>query len=662
MSAPTYLRGIPDNMLSAVRRSARSWAAAAILFIALFAIVITGFGTGGMGGLGGFNTGRGGEMLASAGSETLTEQDVTELLNRQYARVREQQPDLTFAAFLAEAFDPIVDQLVLAVAVQAFGQAQGLSVSQEQVDREIVRIPAFRDVAGRFDQNVFRQQLQAQNITEAQLREDIAQQLLQRQLLGPVARGVSIPDALAREYANLLLERRRGSIASVPTAALAAGMAPGDAEIAAYYQRHRARFTIPERRVLRYAMIGAEQVAGTARATDQEIAAFYQRNQARYAPGETRDLQQIVLPSQAAAQRFVQQVRTGTSFTAAAGQAGFAPADIAVNGQSQQQFAQVTSAELARAAFAGQPGAVIGPVRSPLGFHVVRVERINRPAARPLAAVRDEIARTIEQSKRVNALNDLVTRIEERLSDGTSLEEVARAERLSLASTPPVTAAGQVPGQAATTLPAELRRLIDSGFDIDADEPEPLIEEIERNRHYALIALERLIPAAAPPLAQIRDQVRAALIAQRALERARTTAQTIVASINRGTPLAQAISLAGVPLPAPQDVNMLRREMSSGQDVAPPLAVLFSLPAGRAFAVPAPGGAGWYVVFHAERTPGDAGNTPEAIAATRTSFSQSGGEEIAQQFARSLEQASGLQRYPEAIARLKQRLISTAIE
>ena len=45
-------------MLASIRRSAKSWAAAAILFLALVAIVITGFGTDGFGGIGSLGSGR----------------------------------------------------------------------------------------------------------------------------------------------------------------------------------------------------------------------------------------------------------------------------------------------------------------------------------------------------------------------------------------------------------------------------------------------------------------------------------------------------------------------------------------------------------------------------------------------------------------------------
>src|SRR5687768_8679786 len=108
-------------MLAAVRRSVKSWAMAAILFIGLLAIVVTGFGTGGFGGLGSVGGGSSGETLASTDGRSLAEQEVNDVVNREYRRARLEQPELGMAAFIASSFTPIVDQLVLAMAVQAFG-------------------------------------------------------------------------------------------------------------------------------------------------------------------------------------------------------------------------------------------------------------------------------------------------------------------------------------------------------------------------------------------------------------------------------------------------------------------------------------------------------------------------------------------------------------
>jgi len=648
-------------MLAAVRRSVKSWAMGVILFLALMALVVTGFGTGGFGGLGSLG-GASGDTLATADDRSLTEQEVNDVVNREYRRTRLEQPELGIAEFIASAFTPIVDQLVLALAVQAYGEEQGLVVSPTMVDREILKIPAFRDVAGRFDQNVFQQQLSQQNLTEAQLREDIRRSLMQRQLLGPVARGTSVPEGVAREYANLLLERRRGTIGVVPTELLREGIAPTDAEITTFYQSNLARFTIPERRVVRYAQIGPEQVAQAIEPTEAEIAEHYRQNAATYGPRETRDLQSIVLPDLAAAQAFALRVRGGTSFADAAAQAQFSAADISVADQTRETFAGVTSPEVAQAAFGAEQGALVGPTRSPLGFHLVRVEAIERTPARPLETVRAEIVEAVRQRKLVDALGGLVARLEDRLADGASLEEAAASERLQLVATPPVTESGQAPGQA-WQAPAELQPLLRSAFEMDPDDPEPMIEQIEPNARFALVGVGQVVPAAPPPLAQIRDQVRAIMVQQRALERARGIAQQIVARINGGMAPALAFAQAQPDMPAPEPIDMQRIDISrAGEQAPPPLVALFSLPQGRAHLLAAPNGQGWFVIHHAERTAGDAAERPELVATTRSEFTTSSAAELAEQFARAVERSVEVQRHPEAIQRARQRLVGSVAQ
>ena len=648
-------------MLAAVRRSARSWAAAVILFIALVAIVVTGFGTGGFGGLGSLGTaGQQGQTLATVGDRRLTESEVNDVITRQFTQARQQQPQLGMAEFVAEAFDSIVEQMIVGVAIDHFADEQGLRVSDRMIDREIAGIAAFQDAAGRFDDATFRRALQAQGITEARLRQDIARSLLQKQLLGPIARGGYMPQGVVREYANLMLERRRGNIGVVPAELMKAGINPTPAEVAAFYRRNTPRFTIPERRVVRYAMIGAEQIAAAARATDQEIAAFYRQNQASYGPRETRDLQQIVLGDQAAAQRFAQRVRGGGSFAQAAQEAGFAVGDITASNQTRDAFARTTTGPVANAAFGAAEGTMVGPIRSELGFHFVRVERINRTEARPLAAVRDEIARTIEQRKQVDALGTLIGRIEDRIADGASLTEIAQAERLNLVTTAPITATGQVPGQPAALTP-DLLPIVRAAFDVDPEAPEPLVEQIQPNQRYALVGIERVVAAAPPPLSEIQSEVRDALITQRALERARTVANQIAERINRGMAPAQAFAQAGMPLPPPRAVDMVRTEVNRAQgQVSPAQLVLFVLPEGRARAIPAPNG--WFVVHHAQRIPGDAGSDEVALREMRRNLQNDQAGEIAEQFARAIERASGAERNEEAIAALRTRLLSNAIE
>ena len=650
-------------MFSNFRKKIASGIVLFVLGLGVLSLVFTDFGTSGMGGIGALSGGAASDSLVTVEGRPITEAEASDLLNRQFSQAREQQPNLDLRTFLASgAFDQVLNRLIIGQALMAFGREQSLAVSQRMIDREIVNIPAFRNFAGQFDEASFRQALAAQNLTEGQLREDIARTLMQRQLLMPLALAARVPEGIAREYASLLLERRRGTIGVVPAELMGAGIEPTEAEVAAFYRANRAAFTIPERRVVQYALLGREQVAEAAAATDQEIEAFYRQNAATYGARQTRNLQQVVLPDQAAANAFAARVRGGTAFADAASQAGFSAADITLADQNPQGFAAESSPEVARAAFAAAQGAVVGPIRSELGFHVVRVERINTVAARPLAAVRDEIAAAIQQRKLADALGDLIGRVEDKIAEGASFEEVARSERLAVVTTPPITATGQAPGRQ-WQAPPELGPLLRSAFEIDAEAPEPVVETLEPNERFALLGISQVVPAAPPPLAQIRDQVRAALIQRRALERARAVAQSIVARINAGMPARQAFAETQPRLPAPQAIDMRRLDISSaGEQVPPPLATLFSLPQRRAQILEAPNGAGWFVVHHEQRTPGDASAQPQLIASTRAEFTRSAGDELVQQFARAVELQSDIERNEEAIAAARRRQLGLAAE
>ncbi|MDP8993975.1 MAG: SurA N-terminal domain-containing protein [Pseudomonadota bacterium] len=660
-------------MLQTFRRKLTSWLMLGFLGIAVVAIVITGFGTGGMGGLPSGGGGRSDTLVEVSGMR-ITADELERVIRRQLDAARQQDPEIDMGQFLARgAFEGLLEQMIVARALMAYGRDQGLVASDRMIDAVIANIPAFQNFTGQFDENAFRAALQAQGLTEQQLREEIAQVLMQRQLQMPIGMSARVPESMAVQYASLMLERRRGSVGLVPTEAMGEGIAPTDAEVAAYYQRNRTRYTVPERRVLRFAVLGREQLGQAAQATDEEIAAYYRENAARYAGTETRNLQQVVLPDEAAARAFVQRVRGGASFAEAARQAGFNATDIALGQQSREQYANISSPEVANAVFAAQEGAVVGPLRSELGFHVVRVEDVNRTAGRPLEAVRSEIVAEIERRKLQDALGALITRVEERIADGASFEEIVQAERLPVVETPPVTAAGAAPG-AEWQAPQELQPLLRGAFQIDPEEPQPVVETITPNERYALVGVARVLPAAIPRLPEIAERVRADLIRERAAERARALAAQLVERINSGVPPARAFAEAGVRLPPVEQVNARRLDVAQGNQVPPPLVMLFSIPEGRARQLQAPNGAGWFVVHVAERTPGQATcpteqasatQPPEGcrvIAAARAQFSRDFGTEYAEQFARAAQARVEIERDEEAIARARQRLQASAAQ
>jgi peptidyl-prolyl cis-trans isomerase D len=625
-----------------------------VLFLTLVAMVITGFGTGG-GGLGDLG-GLGGDTVASVDGEKLTSNRLRDETQRQFERLRREQPELDLAAFLRRgSMEEVLDQLIDLTAITVFGREQGLGVSRQMIDRDIAAVPAFHDLTGRFDDATFRRVLAQERLTEQQLRDDLQSRLIQRQLVLPVAGSAFVPNAIAQQYASLLLEQRSGVVGAVPSAAMGAGAEPTEAELNAFYRTSQARYTIPERRVIRYALFGRDQVAAATQATDAEIQAAYRQNPA-YAARETRSLSQVVLPNEAAAKAFAQKVAGGTAFAAAALQAGYSPSDTALGVNTREDLAGKSSPAVAAAAFGAAEGATVGPIRSPFGWHVIRVDDVIVNAARPLAAVRDEIAAQIQQRKAADAVSDLAAKIEESIGDGSSFEEIVAAQRLAVVETAPVTARGAAPDNPGWQAPAELQPLLEGAFAVEPGD-DPAVETVQENQRYALVAVARAIPAAAPPLARIRDRVKADLIARRASERARAVAAAIVARINAGTPPAQAFAQADAKLPPVQPLTATRRDIArQNAQVPPPMAMMFSLPRGKARLLPAPDGRGWFIVYLDRIVPGDARREPGLAEAVKGQFAQILGDEYAQQFTAAIRSNLEVKRNDEAVRKLRAEL------
>jgi peptidyl-prolyl cis-trans isomerase D len=640
-------------MLSIFRRGFMAKIMLVVLGIGLLAIVLTGFGTGGSGGLGGLG-GLGGSHVASVGGEKLSSARLTDETQRQLTRLRREQPELDMAAFLRQgALEEVLEQLIDLTASAVFGRQQGLGASRQMIDRDIASIAEFHDLAGRFDDSTFRRILAQENMTEQQVRDDFATRLLQRQLLGPVARSAHVPNAIALQYASLLLETRSGIVGAVPSAAIGAGAEPSEAELAAFYRSGRARYTIPERRVIRYAVFGPENVVAQSQATEAEIQAAY-RSDPAYAARETRRLSQVVLP-EPAARAFAQKVAAGTAFAAAAAQAGRSATDIALGANSREEYAAKSSPAVAAAVFGAAKGATVGPIRGPFGWHVVKVEDVVVAAAKPLASVRGEIAAQIQQRKSQNAVNDLASRIENSI-EGSTFDEIAAAQKLAVKETPPVTATGAAPDAPDWKAPPELQPMLEGAFALEPGE-DPAVETIQENQRYALVAVARTIPAAVPPLAAIRERVKADLIVRRASERARAIASSIVARINAGTPPAQAFASAQVKLPPVQTLTATRREIArANAQVPPPMAMMFSLPRGKARLLAAPDGRGWFVVYLDRIVPGDAGKEPALTRAVRTQFAEIIGEEYARQFTAAIRTELKVERNEAAVRKLKGEL------
>ena len=591
-----------------------------------------------------------GSNAAKVGGTALSGEELQSRVQRVYEQQRREQPGLQFNTLLAEdGVNQIADQLIAGLALSEFAKDQGVFPSKRLVDAQISTIPAFQDASGKFSQAAFRQLLSSQGIREEALRKDIERDIIGRLLTSPASAGARLSTDMVLPYASLLLEAREGRIAAIPAAAFAPTAAPSDAQLNQYYKANAARFTLPEQRKLRYAVIDTARFAAAASPSDAEIAAAYAKDKAKYAARETRAIEQLILPSEAAA-----KAAMAKPLAIAAQEAGLSVAKLP--SLSQADLAKQSSDAVAKAAFATAQGQMAGPVRSALGWAVIRVSAVNKIPEVSLAQARGDIVKQLAAQKQAKLMSDFTAKLEDQSANGATFDEVVKENGLTSTETPPLVSTGQNVDDPAYKAAPEVAALLKPGFDMEADDEAQLVP-LGADGRFALLDVGDIIAAAPPPLAKVRDLVIAQYQLDQGAAKAKQVAEALRAKIAKGMALDQALSQSGAKLPAPQKVAGRRADLMRNDQPAPQeIAMLFSLPKGAVKIVPIPEGRGYFLVTLDTITQHDAAKVPGLVDKVRGDLGSVVGNEYAAQLGKAMERHVGVKRNPTVIANITSEL------
>jgi peptidyl-prolyl cis-trans isomerase D len=638
-------------MIAFFRRALSSWLVLGLLGLIMVAFIITGVGSPGAGGgVALFN-----DWAAKAGSVKITPEEVEARVKSQLQAARQQNQGLEMPAFVAQGgLDNTLDQMLNSRALELFALRHDMAASRRLVDSEIATIQAFRGPTGSFDRATFLNAIGQAGLTEQQVREDIARDKLVSALIIPAQGGARASMKMSTLYASLLLESRAGEIAAIPGAAIAKPAPPSEAELNQFYTRNAIRYTVPETRTVKYALFDRSRFAQTVQVSDADVAAAYKADAGKYVGKETRVFTQAVFADQQAAQAVVAKTRSGTPIAVAAKASGVDAVTLAP--QDEGAFAGLTSSAAAKAAFAAAIGAVLDPQKTPFGWNVIRLDSINASNTQALASVRPQLVEQIKARKMDGALADLVTKLEDAVADGGTFDDVAKANGLTVVSTPAITASGVAPDNPGFQRDSAILPILKDAFQAAPDD-EASVVTLVPGTAYAFYDLISLNNAAPRPLAAIRTQVVADFQADRASKVARQIADAIAGKVNSGTSLADAVASAGVTLPPARPISARRIDLAQGgAQVPPPVALMFSMAKGKAKVLAMENNQGWFVVNLKSTTPGDAKTLPGLTERTQQEMSATLGDEYVAQMANAVRKDVGVERNANVIGALKRRL------
>lgn len=637
-------------MLSFFRRLINSKLGIIVTFVVLGVIALA-FAAGDVTGLRGGTTATG-TTVATVGKASISAAELRARVQTELENFRQQQPTLDVAQFVAGGgLEGSLDRMIDALAFEAFAHRQSMAVSDRAIQGQIASIPALQGPDGKFSQAIFDRVLADRHLTYPQLRTDMARDTLSRALLAPTFGAAQVPATFALPYASLMLERREGRMALVPITALGDGTAPTEADIATFYRRNLTRYTLAERRVIRYALVSPDQVKAASVPTDAEVAAAYQTQRTSFAPTERRTIVQVVLPDAAAAGRFM--AMKPLTIEPAARAIGLEPA-IFTN-IDRTHYEAANSAELAAAAYRAKKGVLVGPIRSGLGYIVIRVDAVEQVAGRSLDQAKPELIKTLTLQKSATALGKMHDALDDAITSKSTFDELVADQKLTAVTTPPLLANG-VDADAPDARPdPALAPVVAAAFSAEPGDS-PQLVPIGPDK-FAVVALQRVVGAAPRPLAQSRAAVARDFRIDRASHAARQIAAGVTAAVGRGASLDDALSATHLKLPPSRPVAASRQQLTGKGPGMEALILMFSMAEHSAKLLEAPGRAGWIVIDLQRIERGDATGQPALVASARTELGKVVGREYGEEFSKAVRGAIGVDKNDAAIRQVRTDLL-----
>ena len=137
--------------------------------------------------------------------------------------------------------------------------------------------------------------------------------------------------------------------------------------------------------------------------TEEEAKEYYEANPNKFKKEETVQAKHILVEDEDKCTDILNSIVSGEiSFEEAAKQHSTCPSGQQGGDLGEFGHGQMVK-EFDEAAFAAEPGKVVGPVKTQFGYHLIRVEKKNEAEVQPFEAVKATIVNTLFQKKQNDA-------------------------------------------------------------------------------------------------------------------------------------------------------------------------------------------------------------------------------------------------------------------
>ena len=319
--------------------------------------------------------------------------------------------------------DQTLDQMISARLIAIDAHRLGLDAGEDQIRQAIFDDQRFLGVGNRFDRNRFRQYLAREGMSEAAFVATLRDQIIRRQVASALGAATTVPKILQETLFKYRNEKRIAEIVLIPFGKISEIATPSDAELVKFHKENPGLFTAPEYRQVVSIYLDPDAMAKGQSPSEKRIMDEFEDRRPSLEVPERRTVDQVLLPDEAKAKKLSQEIKEGKSFADAVKDAtGNAP--ISLGTLSELEMPDLA---VATAAFSLAKGAASGPIKSPLGWHILQVTKIVPGIEPKLKDHRDRIVTELAREMAVDEIINLTGKLDDSLAGGARIEDASNS-------------------------------------------------------------------------------------------------------------------------------------------------------------------------------------------------------------------------------------------
>ena len=473
----------------------------------------------------------------------------------------------------------MLDQFVRQSLLTQRATKNGYHVTDEALAASVMEIPQFQ-ADGKFSSDRYHALIAQNGMSVTKFEADLKTELLVNQIQTAVIDSAFVtPYDLERRF-RLEKQERELDYTLIAASSFADQVKLTDEQVQAWYDGHKTEYLTPETVDLEYVEMTRASTEGGVTVTEEGLKDFYAQVKERFETPERRKARHILITAtdgvddaaaQKKAQEMLDKAKGGADFAQLAKENSKDPGSAQQGGVLDWAERGTFAPPFEAALFAMQPGEIQGPVKTQFGYHVIRLDEVEKGKLRTFEEARPELEAEYRKERSETLFYDQSQKLaDQSFSSLTTLAPVSKSLNLPLHTIKGFTREG---GGELGKEPA----VIEAAFSEDV---------VERRQNSPLVTIgdDKVVilrvtdhkPAEAKPLADVRAQIETQLRSKLARDAAAKKGADIVARLQKGEAWSTIAAGEGV-------AGVGKRFINRQDAIVPPAVVraVFTVPANK---------------------------------------------------------------------------------